>query len=55
MKMAELEVQAKKELVEENIAEKKDLLKERLREIAEIEKGLQVMKGQYQKLLDTEV
>ena len=55
MLMQELEAQAKKELAEENIAEKKDLLKERLREIAEDEEVLQKLKAQYQKLLDTEV
>ncbi len=55
MKFRELEERAKKELQEENIAEKKDLLKERLRELAECEECLAKLKKQYQRLLDENV
>ena len=55
MKIGALVEQAKKELLEEAIAEKKDLLKERIREIRMAEKTLGRLKQQYQKLLGEEV
>ena len=55
MKIRDLQKQAKKEIKDENIAEKKELLKERIREITESERVLAELKTQYQDLLDAEV
>ncbi len=54
-KFKDIEVEAKKELQEENIKEKKGLLKERLREIADSKKVLDELQTQYEELLEEKI
>ena len=54
-KMKDLVEQAKKELTEENIAEKKELLKERIQEIKRARLVLATLEERYQELLEQDI